>query len=111
MIKKLLSAALVLLFAVTLTSPAFCDTASTKLGRGLANILTFPLEVPEQVSRINNSDGPFAASTVGIIKGLGWAFGRVCVGLYETATFMIPFPKGYKPILRDPEYFLENSNF
>ncbi|MFA5500671.1 MAG: exosortase system-associated protein, TIGR04073 family [Candidatus Omnitrophota bacterium] len=111
--KRLSCTALILLFAVMIAAPAFCvdDTPTTKLGRGLANILTFPLEVPEQVSRVNNSDGPFAASTVGVLKGLGWAVGRVCVGVYETATFMLPFPKGYKAIMRDPEYFLESSNF
>jgi len=111
MVKKLFFITMVLLFAMTIATPGFCDTPVTKLGRGLANLLTFPLEVPEQVSRTNNSDGPFAASTVGILKGLGWAIGRMCVGAYETATFMMPFPKNYKAILRDPEYFLESSNF
>jgi len=111
--KKLSCTALILLFAVMVAAPAFCvdDTPTTKLGRGLANILTFPLEVPEQVTRVNNSDGPFAAITVGVLKGLGLAVGRVCVGAYETATFMIPFPQGYRAIMRDPEYFLESSNF
>lgn len=111
MIKKVFLTVLISLFVISITAPAFCDTPMTKFGRGLANMLTFPLEVPEQVSRVNNSDGPFAASTVGILKGLGWALGRVCVGIYETATFMIPFPKDYRAIMRDPEYFLETSNF
>lgn len=111
MVKKLLLVALAVLFAVNLTTPSFCDTPTTKLGRGLANMLTFPLEVPEQISRVNNSDGPFAASTVGVLQGLGWAVGRVCVGVYEAATFLVPFPKDYKAILRDPEYFLETTNF
>ncbi len=111
MVKKAFLAVLISLFVISITVPAYCDNPVTKLGRGLANVLTFPLEVPEQVSRVNNSDGPFAASTVGILKGLGWALGRVCVGIYETATFMIPFPKDYRAILRDPEYFLESSNF
>lgn len=108
---RLFLAALILLFAINITAPAFCDTPTTKLGRGLANMLTFPLEVPEQISRTNNSDGPFAASTVGVLKGIGWAFGRALVGVYEAATCAIPFPKDYKAILRDPEYFLESSNF
>lgn len=111
MVKKLLFAAIVFLLAINMATPGFCDTPTTKLGRGLANMLTFPLEVPEQVSRTNNSDGPFAASTVGVLKGLGWAVGRMCVGAYETVTFMLPMPKDYKAILRDPEYFLETSNF
>lgn len=111
MAKKLFATALILSSMIIWAVPSFCDTPTTKLGRGLANVLTFPLEVPEQISRTNNSDGPFAATTVGVLKGFGWAVGRACVGLYEAATFMIPFPRDYKPILRDPEYFLETSNY
>jgi putative exosortase-associated protein (TIGR04073 family) len=103
---------LVSLFVISTAQSAFCeDNAMTKLGRGLANMVTFPLEVPEQISKTNNSDGPFAGYTVGVLKGLGWAMGRACVGVYEAATFLIPYPKDFKPVLKDPEYFLENSNY
>ena len=111
MVKKICLAVLIFLFVISVTAPAFCDTPVTKLGRGLANMLTFPLEVPEQISRVNNSDGPFAASTVGMLKGLGCAVNRACVGIYEAATFMMPYPGHYEAILHDPEYFLENSGF
>ncbi len=111
MTKKLFLIVLISLFIITLTAPAFCDDAFKKLGRGVANMVTFPMEVPEQMSRTNNSDGPFAGATVGVIKGLGWAVGRALVGVYETATFLIPYPKDFKPVLNDPEYFFENSNF
>ena len=111
MIKRLLLVIIIILSTANIAATAFCDTAVTKLGRGLANILTFPLEVPEQISRVNNANGPFAASTVGVLKGLGCAAGRVCVGIFETATFMIPFPDDYKAILNDPEYFLENNTY
>lgn len=108
--RRLFLAAVVLSLVVSSAVPAFCDGPTTKLGRGLCNMVTFPLEVPEQMSRVNNSDGAFAASTVGLLKGVGWAIGRACVGIFETATFMFPIPKNYEPMLKDPEYFLENSN-
>lgn len=118
MVKKLFFAVIVLSLAVSWATPAFCDELATKLsgpvtklGRGVCNMVTFPLEIPEQISRTNNSDGAFAASTVGVLKGLGWAVGRACVGVFETATFMFPAPNNYEPILKDPEYFFENSNF
>jgi len=112
MIKRLCVSAMILLFVMNLAAPAFCgDNALTKLGRGLCNVLTFPLEIPEQMSRMNNTDGPFAGSTVGVLKGLWCALGRACVGIFETTTFMMPFPKDYGPILKDPEYFSENSNY
>lgn len=111
MVKRIFFAAVILSLIMSSATPAFCDGATTKLGRGICNMVTFPLEVPEQISRVNNSDGPFAASTVGVLKGLGWAIGRACVGVFETATFMFPIPKNYEPLLKDPEYFLETSNF
>ena len=113
MARKMFLVALVSLFVMSSAAPAFCadDNAVTKLGRGLANMVTFPLEVPEQISRTNNSDGPFAGYTVGVLKGFGCALGRACVGVFEAVTFMMPYPKDYKPILKDPEYFLENSNY
>jgi len=118
MVKKLFFAAVVLSLIVSSAAPAFCDELNTKLdgpvtklGRGICNMLTFPLEIPEQISRVNNSDGPFAASTVGVLKGFGWAIGRACVGVFEAATFIFPGPKNYEPVLKDPEYFLDTSNF
>ena len=118
MIKRLFLAAVILSLVIGSAIPAFCDELNaklsgptTKLGRGICNMVTFPLEIPEQISRMNNSDGPFAASTVGVLKGVGWSIGRACVGVFETVTFMFPVPKHYEPILNDPEYFLENSSF
>jgi putative exosortase-associated protein (TIGR04073 family) len=110
MVKRLFFAVVVLSLVVSSATPAFCDGPTTKLGRGICNMVTFPLEIPEQISRVNNSDGPFAASTVGVLKGLGWAIGRACVGVFEAATFMFPVPKDYEPLMKDPEYFLETSN-
>lgn len=81
-----------------------------KLGRGLANCLTFPLEIPNQISKTNNCEGPCAAATVGLVKGVAMAAFRAVVGVYEVATFPFPIPECYKPILTDPEYMLENWN-
>lgn len=79
-----------------------------KLGRGLANVLTFPIEIPNQISKTNNCEGPMAAATVGLVKGIVMAAFRAVVGVYEVATFPFPIPECYKPILTDPEYMLEN---
>lgn len=84
--------------------------AVRKLGRGLSNCLTFPLEVPIQISNVNNSDGPFAAFTYGFVKGLVKCCFRGLVGMYEVSTFPIPFPEGYKPIINDPEFIFEDWN-
>jgi len=81
-----------------------------KLGRGLANCLTFPIEIPNRISDVNNSDGPMAAITYGLVKGTVMSLFRAVVGAYEVGTFLIPIPSGYKPIIKDPEFMLEDWN-
>lgn len=90
------------------TAPATAGDPLKKLGRGLANCLTFPIEIPNQISKTNNCEGPAAAATVGLVKGVVMAAFRAVVGVYEVATFPLPIPECYKPILTDPEYMLEN---
>ena len=87
----------------------FNNDAWKKLGRGACNMLTFPLELPSQVSKTNISDGPTAALTWGLLKGVGMTALRALVGVYETVTFPMPCPEGYKPILTDPEFFFEDQ--
>ena len=84
--------------------------AMRKLGRGLLNCLTFPLELPKQISKTNSSDGLIAAFTYGFVKGLVMGMFRAVAGAYEVATFPIPLPEYYKPILRDPEFMLGGWN-
>lgn len=109
--KKLTAIALIILMAVILASPAYCDDALRKLGRGVCNIGTCPAELFLQTSRVNNSDGPMAAFTYGIIKGVVMTGVRAVVGVYEVATFPIPVPKDYGPILKDPEFIFEETNW
>ena len=111
MVKKLSIFMVISLSILSLVTPAFCYDPVTKLGRGLCNILTSPLELPAQSSKANNSDGPFAGATVGVLKGLQMTVTRAVVGVYEVATFMLPIQKNSEPILKDPEYFFETSNF
>ncbi len=85
MIKRFLSIGLILLFVMAVTAPGYCEGENQegqngrikKLGRGLCNMATFPLEIAEQTARINNTDGPLAAVTVGLLKGVVCAVGRV----------------------------------
>ncbi len=112
MSKKIIAAGLIVFIILGMAaSSAYCDDALRKLGRGLANCVTFPLEIIEQVKRTNLSDGPNAAFTVGILKGLGMMVVRAGVGVYEVATFPVPLPKHYEPILKDPEFFCDETNW
>ena len=109
--KRMVVIGLAFILSVSLLTPAYCDDAGKKLGRGICNAVTFPLEIVEQIKRVNNTDGPMASATYGVLKGVGMAGIRALVGVYEIATFPIPLPKGYKPILTDPEFFLEDKNW
>ena len=111
MSKRCFITALILMLALSLAAPAYCDDAAKKLGRGLCNLITFPLEVPEQITRTNNDDGPMAAMTWGVIKGISMTCIRAAAGVYEVLTFPIPVPKDYKPLLTDPEFFLEDKSW
>jgi putative exosortase-associated protein (TIGR04073 family) len=82
-----------------------------KLGRGIANVLTCPLELPKGIGDVDEEKGAFAAYTWGVLQGTVNIVKRAVVGVYEIATFPIPLPKDYEPILTDPEYFLEPEEY
>ncbi len=95
------SAALVFSFA----GAVYADGPLKKLGRGIANLVTCPLELPTGIGRAATEDGAIAAFTWGILKGTFNIVKRAGVGAYEIITFPVPFPADYKPILDDPEFF------
>lgn len=111
MSKKLVLAGLIFMLTISIVNTAYCDDALRKLGRGVCNVVTSPYEIVYQTSQVNNSDGAFAAFTVGILKGFSMILVRAAVGVYEVVTFPFPVPKEYKPILKDPEFFFEDQNW
>ena len=111
MAKTLIVLCLAFLFILNMSAVARADDALKKLGRGLCNMVTFPLELPWQVSKVNNTDGPTAAVTYGALKGAGMVFVRAVVGVYEVVTFPFPVPKDFRPILTDPEFMFEDRSW
>ncbi|MGB2705305.1 MAG: exosortase system-associated protein, TIGR04073 family [Candidatus Omnitrophota bacterium] len=102
---------LISLIAILFASSAYADTMLKKLGRGAANIITCPLEIPYRIGRANEESGPFAAFTWGILDGFCRTAMRFIVGGYEVISFPIPFPPNYEPIIDDPEFFLEEGMY
>jgi len=100
---------MILLFVSGLAPSADAGSPVKKLGRGACNVITCPLELPEQMVRVYDPNGPFAAITYGLIKGVLMTGARGAVGIYEIVTFPFPVPAKYAPILTDPEFFLEDS--
>ncbi len=111
MAKKVFLVGLIFVLMMSMATPGYCDNVFKKLGRGICNVITCPVEIFVQPSRVNNSDGPMAAFTYGILQGVAMTCFRGVVGVYEIATFPIPIPKGYGPILTNPEFFLEDMSW
>lgn len=75
-----------------------------KLGRGAANVAYGMWELPIKIVEVRDTDGPVAATTLGVVKGLSAALQRTFVGIYEVLTFPFPQPMGtYEPIV-NPEF-------
>jgi len=73
-------------------SPFF--DAMKKLGRGLTNIATGPIELFKQpVVEADKADSVgefFTGITYGIFAGVAWMFYRDLDGIYEVTTFYLP---------------------
>jgi putative exosortase-associated protein (TIGR04073 family) len=80
-----------------------------KLGRGIANMGTCPLELLKGMEAAKQENGWFAAVTWGILQGTFNTAKRLVVGAYEVITFPIPLPEDYKPILTDPEFMWDED--
>ena len=81
-----------------------------KLSRGLVNIVTAPLEVPNQMyweaGRGKDNPGRIISGYVeGVFIGTGWTIGRFLAGSYDIITFPIP---PYKKSLIQPEYLFDS---
>ena len=105
--------ALVLFIAIILLlsyQALAADGPVKKLGRGVANVATCPLELPKGMGDANAESGIFAGMTWGVLKGAFDTVKRCAVGVYEVATFPVPIPADYKPILDEPEFFMEDTD-
>jgi len=107
--KRNIAVLLVALFVLNLASPAYCDNALTKLGRGISNIITAPLEIPNRFSKVRDSSSLYTACTYGFIQGVIMMGLRMAVGIVEVGTFPLPNPGKYGPVLTDPEYFIKSA--
>ncbi|MCK5451481.1 MAG: exosortase system-associated protein, TIGR04073 family [Candidatus Omnitrophica bacterium] len=108
--KKNIAILLVLVLVLSFAAPAFAgNNALTKLGRGVANVLTSPVALGRGITECEKKDGILAGLTVGALNGTFNVLKRIVVGTYEIVTFPIPLPQGYDPILTDPEYFMSGE--
>jgi putative exosortase-associated protein (TIGR04073 family) len=93
---------------ISVQSPCYAQNMLRKLGRGAANVATSVLEIPKSIQESFYDDGPVAASTYGILDGIYKFAVRTVVGVFEVATFPIPFPSEYMPIV-EPEFLFSSD--
>lgn len=75
-----------------------------KLERGFLNLADAVVEVPGTMMRKTKTDGPLVGLTWGMVQGVLHTVKRAFAGTYEVATFLIPIPEQYGPILDDPPF-------
>ncbi len=99
-----------LLVALPASAEAFDYTGQNpirKLGRGVANCVTAPLELFFAIQDVGGREGPVAGIFVGTAYGVAAAFTREAVGLTEIVTFPAPLPNvGFGPIV-EPEFMFD----
>ena len=75
-----------------------------KLQRGLLNLADAVVEVPGTMMRKTDTDGAAIGLTWGMVQGVLHTVKRAFTGAYEVATFLVPIPAEYGPILDDPPF-------
>ena len=83
--------------------------AFNKLGRGLANALGGWLEIPLNIGQRMSSSDTGGSFFTGAAYGFFKAAVRTGVGVYETATFFLPYPEDFAPILPTLEYYKQGE--
>lgn len=82
----------------------YWNGTTRKLGRGLANVVSAPLELIRTPYFVGHQDGGLSSLTVGLVQGVGAAVVRELAGIVEVVTFFAPVPKKeFQPIVR-PEF-------
>ena len=92
-------------------SVTWWSQACRKLGRGVANVLTGPLELLRTPYLVGQRDGGVARITVGVVQGLSAGLVREVAGAVEILTWLIPFPTpGFAPLVT-PEFVYAHGDW
>src|SRR3990167_4221226 len=83
---------------------------ATKLGRGIANVITRWVEIPKRITETSQTDGVAAGITWGLLRGFGYGFIRTAAGFYEFFTFPFPAPPDYEPVIQPEFVFIDDSS-
>ena len=100
---------ILLIFAVALSfsTTAFAEGEGPfeKLFRGLTNIVTSPGEILDSVMEDRSGTGMAAGKSHGLLEGISRFLVKASAGAVEVATFPVPWPNDYAPILDSTDGF------
>ncbi len=89
--------------------PAHAEDAWSKAGRGINNILFFPLELGYRPVEMHEKGEIWPTALAGgLLKGIGYSVARLGTGVYELLTFPFPGHNQYGPILQPENIFMTN---
>ena len=81
-----------------------------KLGRGITNVVTCPLELIRMPVLAGRRGGLYAEVGQGILHGAWRTIMRGAVGVFEVGTFFLEIPKHFEPIVQ-PEFVWAQGNW
>ncbi len=88
----------------------YMDGVWRKLGRGVANIGTGPLEILRTPALVGRADGYISAMTVGMLQGAWRVLLREVTGVFEIVTFAVEIPDNFAPLMK-PEFVWAHGNW
>lgn len=88
----------------------YAQGVTRKLGRGVANVATAPLELIRVPYLTSQRDGGVAGLSVGMVQGAWSVVVRELAGLVEVTTFLIPLPRSFQPLIR-PEFVYAHGDW
>lgn len=83
----------------------YWEGAARKFGRGVVNTSTGWLEVFKQPV-LGAQERGVEGGVLGFFTGIGMTVARTVVGVYDTASFLVPVPEHFEPVMR-PELVFE----
>lgn len=88
---------------------AYAKSPGDKLVRGVGNILSGVLEVPQTIGEEWKSSNNMAVGMfAGLFKGIAQWGARTVSGMWDILTFPVAKPEGYEPLYK-PDYVFDQE--
>jgi putative exosortase-associated protein (TIGR04073 family) len=90
--------------AFALDSGEYASGAGAKLGRGIVNTATGWGEIPKQTI-VGSKESGVLGGVGCLFKGIGLGVARTLAGAFEIATFWVPIPDRFEPVMQPATVF------